>query len=418
MSKRYDSKGRVLRTGESQRKDGMYVYRAMIDGKSRVVTSSTLSGLRQKVDGLTKKVEQGLDLDKQGTTLNELADKYLADKSKTVQVTTMETMNMMYDNYARNKLGKKMLSSIKRSTVKEFYLELISGEKKISISTLSRLNTIIKPMFEMAVNDDIIIKNPANGVMSEIKAETKSSIRKVPALTEDEQYEFTDYIFKMKKHQNIRGIIIFLLGTGCRVGEAIGLQWDNVDFEKETIEINHAVGYLRKGSGNKQFIKPTKSESGDRVIPMLKEVKEALLYEKERQLAMKFEQPVLDGYTNFVFLSEKGSVFTRENVSTQINQIIKEHNKEYPEKELPHFTTHQLRHTFATRLCRNCSDMKSIQKVLGHKDISTTMNTYADSMEDGVIESVKTLEGIMFRKKDEDNKDNNETGIKEGEDNE
>ncbi len=418
MSKRYDSKGRVLRTGESQRKDGMYIYRATIDGKSRVVTSSTLSGLRKKVEEQAKKVEQGIDLDKQGTTLNELADKYLTDKAKTVQVTTMETMNIMYDNYVRNKLGKKVLVDIKRSMVKEFYLDLISGDNKISISTLSRLNTIMKPMFEMAVNDDIIIKNPANGVMSEIKAETKSSIRKVPALTEEEQYEFTDYIFKMKKHQNIKGIIVFLLGTGCRVGEAIGLQWDNVDFEKETIEINHAVGYLRKSAGNKQFIKATKSESGDRVIPMLKEVKEALLYEKERQKAMKFEQPVLDGYTNFVFLSEKGSIFTRENVATQIRQIVKEHNKEYPEKELPYFTTHQLRHTFATRLCRNCSDMKSIQKVLGHKDISTTMNTYADSTQDGVMESVKTLEGIMFRRKDEDNNVNNEVGKEEGKGNE
>lgn len=418
MSKRYDSKGRVLRTGESQRKDGMYIYRAMIDGKNRVVTSSTLNGLRKKVEELNKKVEQGIDLDKQGTTLNELADKYLSDKAKTVQVTTMETMHIMYDNYVRNKLGKKVLVDIKRSMVKEFYLDLISGDNKISISTLSRLNTIMKPMFEMAVNDDIIIKNPANGVMSEIKVETKSSIRKVPALTEEEQYEFTDYIFKMKKHQNIKGIIVFLLGTGCRVGEAIGLQWDNVDFEKETIEINHAVGYLRKSAGNKQFIKATKSESGDRVIPMLKEVKEALLYEKERQKAMKFEQPVLDGYTNFVFLSEKGSIFTRENVSTQIRQIVKEHNKEYPEKELPYFTTHQLRHTFATRLCRNCSDMKSIQKVLGHKDISTTMNTYADSTPDGVIESVKNLEGIMFRRNGEDNKNNNEVGKEEGKDDE
>jgi hypothetical protein len=177
MSKRYDSKGRVLRTGESQRKDGMYIYRATIDGKSRVVTSSTLSGLRKKVEELAKKVEQGIDLDKQGTTLNELADKYLTDKAKTVQVTTMETMNIMYDNYVRNKLGKKVLVDIKRSMVKEFYLDLISGDNKISISTLSRLNTIMKPMFEMAVNDDIIIKNPANGVMSEIKAETKSSNR-------------------------------------------------------------------------------------------------------------------------------------------------------------------------------------------------------------------------------------------------
>lgn len=416
MAKRYDSKGRVLRTGESQRADGMYIYRSMFEGKTVTLTSSTLQGLRKKISDLGKKRDQGVDITKQNVTLNTIADKYLESKSKTVQITTMETMNMMYDNYVRSRLGKKALSDIKRSHVKDFYLDLISGEKHLSVSTISRLNTIIKPMFEMAVNDDIIPKNPAKGVISEIKGETKSTMKKVPALTEEEQYEFVDYILKMKKHQHIKGLLIFLLGTGCRVGEAIGLQWENVDFEKETIEINHAVGYLRKNTTDRQFIKGTKSESGNRIIPMLEEVKLALMDEKERQEMKGFTQPVIDGYTDFVFLSEKGTIFTRENVATQIRQIVAEHNEEYPDNKLPKFTTHQLRHTFATRLCRNCSDLKSIQKALGHKDISTTMNIYADASEDGVRESVKSLEGIMFRRNAET--DENKDDKKEADDNE
>lgn len=422
MAKRYDSKGRVLRTGESQRADGMYLYRSMVDGKSVTLTSSSLSGLRKKIDDLDKKLDQGVDISKQNVTLNTIADKYMESKSKTVQITTLETMTAMYDNYVRQKFGKRALADIKRSHVKDLYLDLISGEKKLSVSTVSRLNTIIKPMFEMAVNDDIIPKNPAKGVISEIKAETKSTTKKVPALTEEEQYEFVDYILKMKKHQHIKGLLIFLLGTGCRIGEAVGLQWENVDFEKETIEINHAVGYLRKKTADRQFIKGTKSESGNRTIPMLEEVKQALLDERERQEMKGFVQPVIDNHTDFVFLSEKGTIFTRENVSTQIKQIVREHNKEYPDNKLPEFTTHQLRHTFATRLCRNCSDMKSIQKALGHKDISTTMNIYADATTDGVTESVKSLEGIMFRRNVDTNEDkgviNNKDNKKEADEDE
>ena len=91
-------------------------------------------------------------------------------------------------------------------------------------------------------------------------------------------------------------------------------------------------------------------------------------------------------------------VYTRENISAQVKQVIREYNENTAGYKLPEFSTHQLRHTFATRLCRNSSDLKSIQKILGHKDISTTMNIYADATEDGVAESMQALEGVMFRK--------------------
>ena len=77
---------------------------------------------------------------------------------------------------ARNSIGKKRLLDLKRSHVKDFYLDLISGNKKISISTLSRLDTVLKPMVEMAVNDDIILKNPFRGGIGEIRGESHFSI--------------------------------------------------------------------------------------------------------------------------------------------------------------------------------------------------------------------------------------------------
>ena len=138
--------------------------------------------------------------------------------------------------------------------------------------------------------------------------------------------------------------------------------------------------------------------AGDRDIPMLSEVKKALLDQKWRQEVLDVRQPVVDGYTGFVFLSERDRVYTRENISAQVKQIIREYNENTDGYKLPEFSTHQLRHTFATRLCRNTSDLKSIQKILGHKDISTTMNIYADATDDGVAESMQALEGVMFRK--------------------
>ena len=410
MAKRYDSKRRVLRKGESERKDGMYVYRVMRDGKNIMLSDTSLAGLRKKEEELNKKLEAGVDMDKQSTTLNELADKYLGNKAKTVQETTFHTMTNMYDNYVRNELGKRVLATIKSSTIKEFYLYLMDRDKPIGIKTLQRLDSILKPMLDSAVKDDIIIKNPAFGVMGEIKAETKSRAKKVMALTEEEQDEFVKYIINMKKHKFVKNLIIYLIGSGCRVGEVIGLTWNDVDFDKNVVHINHAVGYIKKDGKYRHVFKEPKSVAGNRTIPMLGQVREALLDQKDLQKIMGLEQPVMDGYTDFVFLSEVGTVFTRENISAQIRQIIDEHNNEHPDSELPKFTTHQLRHNFATRLCKSSSDLKAIQYILGHTDISLTMNTYADATASGVMDSMAALEGIVFKEDDKDD-DSSDSGV-------
>jgi integrase len=254
-------------------------------------------------------------------------------------------------------------------------------------------------MFDSAVYDEIISRNPVKGVCTEIKCESRKQPNKVHSLTEEQQDEFVDYVLSMKKHGSIQNLIVFLLGTGCRIGEALALQWDDVDFKKGKIIIRQAVAYIPINGKYTHYMKSTKSAAGDREIPMLTEVRAALEAQKERQKQLGTIQPELDGYSNFVFLTVKNNLMTRENVLAEIKQIIEEHNKEYPDKELPKITTHQLRHTFATRLCRNSEDLKAIQAILGHKDISTTLNTYADATEDGVQESMQALEGVMFKRR-------------------
>lgn len=291
---KYDSRNRKLLKGELQRDDGMYVYRLVVGGKRRVLYSMSLPELRKKEKELKDSIEKGIDIDLKNTTLNDLAEEYIRDKKKTVQITTYQTMEFMYRRYIKNTLGKQVLGKIKRSTVKQHYLNLSSGDHRISI--------------------------------------------------------------------------------------------------------NHAAAYVKLDGHYRHIIKRTKSVAGDRDIPMLLDVRKALLDQKWRQEVMDINQPIVDGYTGFVFLSERDRVYTRENISAQVKQVIREYNENTAGYKLPEFSTHQLRHTFATRLCRNSSDLKSIQKILGHKDISTTMNIYADATEDGVAESMQALEGVMFRK--------------------
>ena len=402
MGKRYDSKKRLLRTGEYVRNDGYYAYREIVAGKRKVIYAKTLGELRKKEQELHDKISKGLDIDKQGIRLNELAEGFFARKVKTLQPSSYYTMTNMYNLYVRNSIGNMAVSDIRRSVIKDLYLELITGNDKkkgISIGTLSRLNTVIRPLFESAVYDDIILKNPVSGVLTEIKNECGGKPKRLPALTENEQEEFLNFLFTTSKHECIRNMIVVLLGTGCRVSEVIGLRWDDVDFKNNSISINHAVGYIKKEGHYAQYIKKPKTTAGERMIPMLSEVRNALLKEKDIRNKHKIVQPIIDEYTNFIFLTKKGTIYTREGVWQHIRQLIDEYNEMYGEEVLKHFTTHQLRHTFATRLCRNSSDLKSIQSILGHADISTTLNIYADATEDGIKESMGALEGVMFRRR-------------------
>ncbi|MBQ9278070.1 MAG: integrase DNA-binding domain-containing protein [Lachnospiraceae bacterium] len=296
MEKRMDSRKRILRKGESQRKDGTYMFRITKDKKRHTIYAPTLKELRLKEEEYFDNISKGLNVDKQKIMLNDLAKVYLENKKKTVQQTTFYTMTITYNSYIRDKIGNIRLKDIKRSMIKGFYLDLLSGEKHLSVSTLARIDCILLPMLEMAVYDDIILKNPARGVIGEIKRECGERPTKVCALNEDEQIAFINYAMNSAKHQNIKNLLIFLLGTGCRVGEALGIRWEDLDFKNNIISINHSVAYIKIDGHYKQIIKRPKSFAGNRKIPMLSDVRKALLAEKEKQLALGITQPVVDGY--------------------------------------------------------------------------------------------------------------------------
>lgn len=181
-----------------------------------------------------------------------------------------------------------------------------------------------------------------------------------------------------------------LLGTGCRIGEALGLCWQDCDFENEVINIrNNLVYYKSLDTGMfETHIQTPKSKSSIRQIPMLSEVKKALLKEYRRQMEFGFNQIVIDGCSGFIFCKKNGNKTIPSNVRQALDRVIASYNS-YEEEQaqeehrkpllLPHFSPHILRHTFCTRLCENDVNIKVIQDVMGHSDISTTMNIYSEA---------------------------------------
>lgn len=145
-----------------------------------------------------------------------------------------------------------------------------------------------------------------------------------------------------------------------------------------------------------------KTEAGVRIVPMLSEVKAALEKQWEYQEILGYEDCVVDGYTGFIFQNRYGDPLSPSCINKAISRILRDHNedevvladKEGREPlEIRHFSCHNLRHTFCTRYCEVEDNIKVIQEVMGHADVETTMNIYAEATKEKKVQSFANLEG-------------------------
>lgn len=401
-TKRRDNKGRVLRTGETQRKDGRYMFRWTIDGKEKSVYALNLTELREKELQIQNDIRDGIDGQKANQiTLNDMFEKYMQGKTELKESTKTNYM-YMYKNYIYNTLGKQKIGKIKYSDIKTFYNSFIK-EKHFKPNSMEIINTILHPVFTLAVRDGYIRSNPTDGCMQEIKKSLNWEKPKRHALTIEEQTAFINYLANSKIYNRWLSIFTVFLGTGCRVGELIGLTWDDCDFKNNTISINHNLTYRQQINGKCELhITTPKTSAGVRTIPMLSEVKKTLLQERKRQLKEGFSTSEIDGYKNFVFTNRCDHVHNPQTLNRAIVRIYTAYNKEELERAkledrepilIRHFSVHNLRHTFCTRFCENETNIKVIQEIMGHSDISTTMNIYAEVTESKKQETFKNLDG-------------------------
>lgn len=196
---------------------------------------------------------------------------------------------------------------------------------------------------------------------------------------------------------------MFLLGTGCCIGEAIGIRWDDIDFDKRIISINHSLTYYQRADDSFKCefrVSQPKTEAGVRLIPMMQQLYDVLNDEYERQKEEGFCTENVDGMTNFVFTNRFGAPHNPAAVNRAIKRIVDTHNAEEEvaaKKEkrepviIPRFSCHIFRHTFASRFCENETNIKVIQEVMGHADVSTTMNIYAEVNQEVTRASIENL---------------------------
>lgn len=406
---RKDNKGRVLLRGESQRSQDMrYVYTYQDPfGKRKYIYATDLMELRKKKDELKRDQLDGLDVYVAGkATINFVFDRYLSMKHD-LRKTTKANCQYTYDHFVRDGFGKKLVCEVKYSDVRYFYYHLLN-DLKVSASTVDNVHTVLHPAFQMAVRDNIIRSNPSDGVMAEIKKKAGKNKSVRHALTKEQERAFLGFLKVHPSYSRWHPLFTVLFGTGCRIGEVTGLRWQDLNFEDGSISINHAlVSYTEEIDGKRKYrlgISFPKTEAGTRIIPMLGEVKAAFRAVHEEQKKTGFNETVIDGMSGFIFMNRFGNVMTYRSVNDAIKRIVCDYNameqieakKEHREPILiPMFSCHYTRHTFCTRFCENETNIKVIQAVMGHADISTTMDTYAEVTEAKKREAIDKLSQNM-----------------------
>lgn len=281
------------------------------------------------------------------------------------------------------------ISSLKKSDVKRFYNRL-ADDRGLQPSTIDSIHTVLHQVLDMAVDDDYLRSNPSSNVLRELKQSHCFETEKRRGLTKPEQDLFLDFLKRNHTYSHWYPIFAIMVGSGLRVGEITGLRWCDIDLEEGIIDVNHTlVYYAHRDEVHKHGcyynVNTPKTKASTRQVPMLDFVKEAFIMEREYQEAMGIKCEVtIDGYTDFIFVNRFGEAQNLANLNKAIRRIIRDCNDEEflkdenPAVLLPHFSCHSLRHTFTTRMCEAGVNVKVIQDALGHQDISTTLNIYAD----------------------------------------
>ena len=390
--KRRDNKGRILRTGESQRADGRYMYKYVNRaGETKVVYSWKLVAtdrvpkgkrddlsLREKEREIQRDLEDGIDTKGKKMTLCELYAKKTAQRIN-VKKNTLAGRKYLMDALKQDKLGSRSIDSIKPSDAKEWAVRM--KEKGYGFKTISNYKRSLKASFYMAIEDDYVRKNPFDFQLSEVIDDDSESRQALSEEQEEKLLSFLQYDAVYRKYYDD---VLILLKTGLRKSELCGLTVQDLDFENHTLNINHQL--LRNQEG--YYIETPKTKCGIRKVPMSEEAGKAFQRVLKRKKTGK--GIVIDGYRNFLFLNQKGMPMTACYYTSTLRNIVKKYNK-YHDEPLPKITPHILRHTFCTRLAQKNMNPKNLQYIMGHSSIMITLNLYAHASQTGANMEMRSL---------------------------
>jgi integrase len=376
-----DLKGKELGVGLGQRKDGRYEARAVVNGVKIAIYNFNLSELKREFEREKEKAKRSNVVHCPDVTVMEWFDAWFEQyKKPTLKPTGVATYKRKFVNTYGKQLGFVKVKELNQFIIQTATTELVNQGYKFK--SIRDALSVLKLMLDAAVGNCIIDYNPALGIIVPTYAETKEERR---VLTKQEQKTFLDKI----ESSFYKELYHFMLLTGVRVGEMGALQWSDIDFENEFININHSLTcHYVKGKKTLMITTP-KTKNSFRKIPFFGETKQILLAQKEKQKELKKQlgdrrrgSEELEN-ADLVFTTSMGSPVTRYVLEHDMRQVSKDinaielYNATREGREtvaFDHLHPHALRHTFATRCFEKGMGVETVQKIMGHANINMTMS--------------------------------------------
>ena len=379
MDKRRDSKKRILKEGESQRKDGRYQYRfTESNGVRKTMYGKTLEELREKEEDVTKRLLNGLSGTSGKTTVGQLVQKCL-ELYKPERDSTLRSYTYGVDLILKCPQANMPIDKMKKIDAQLWIKELSASGKSYSVIEIVRF--LLWRAFEVACDDDLVGRNPFG---FRLKSVIQDNRQPKPALTLEQQKIWMDFIKNDDFFYTSYDEYAVLLGTGLRVSEFCGLTKSDIDFDSRLIRVDHQL--YKKADGTLCVVGP-KSKSGERYIPMSADVCASLKRILSNRKAPKIER-IIDGKSGFILLNAYGNPKTSQNIQVTLRNANIKFHKRHPDYVMPNITPHVFRHTFCTNMANAGMQPKTLQYIMGHSDVAFTLNAYAHSNVESVVEQM------------------------------
>jgi len=357
-----DLKGKEIGDGIYQQPNGTYCAR-FVDkfGRRKSKRSKKLQEVRQWIADATY-IDEHSDLD-QATDMivDAWFDYWISIKKQTVRPNTVRNYSERYERNIKDVIGKKLLTEVKPIHCQTIFSKM--AEEGYKTTTIYQTRIALYNMLEFARENDVLITNPCK---KSVKSDMGKPSAKKEALTIDVQKKFLEAVVGYSYENQYR----FVLQTGLRTGELIGLKWSDIDFENRTMKIERSMEYRYKVG--EWRVGPPKSKSGYRTIPLTDEAIRILENQRAKNKKLKL---IPIEWNDTVFLCRNGTPVKNSTYDTGLFKYC-------DRVGIPHFSMHVLRHTFATRCIEGGMKPKTLQKILGHSNIGITMNLYVHITED------------------------------------
>lgn len=342
------------------------------------------------------KVKNGKYLDGEKLTFEEFTGRWMEEYAMIqLEPTTTEVYKLLLNAHVIPVIGHLKLAKVQPSHLNKLYSDLLQKRKDgrpggYSPTTVKRVHAIISSIMTTAVQWNIIIENPCKRIKP-----PKQANQEIAFFTPEQAAAFLEELDRETKEGYIllQHNIFFQLALFCglRRGEAIALQWKDIDFDARTVTINKSTAIVE----GKKYQKTPKNRTSERVISVPVHV--LAMLERYRLEYNTYQTQVGSQWvgSDHIFIQWNGAQMYPSTPDSTMRKIITRYNSTHEEK-LPHVTPHGLRHTSATLLISQNIDIRTVSNRLGHAQTSTTMNIYTHALQKKDQQAAETLESLLM----------------------